>query len=61
MTGYFNSDQFQPWLILSGKRVRVEVRIRISIVVFVDEEKLHSLLLNFGMYLTGWNIARTVF
>ena len=48
-------DRFiPPWLILPGKRARV----RVNVVVFVDEEKLHSFLWNFGMYVTGVEFTR---
>ena len=38
--------------------VRVRHTVRVSVVVFVDKEKLYNFRLNFGMYVTGWNLPR---
>ena len=48
----FCGDRYiPPRLTLPGKRAGV--RIKYSIVVFVEEEKLHSVRLNFEIYVTG--------
>ena len=37
-----------------------KLRVRIRVVVFIDEEKPHSFRLNFEMHVTGWNLPRAV-